>query len=171
MSRKRSFDAISVECSGDNPSKRTRIVTNRYGRRESTCNYNSFFEQAVEEYEEREKTQFMFQAPKNTFLVESFEISQNFSNKQQVDDQNLDKLIIATISSLTKQIIDMNKRLHNFESRMVKQSRETDLENVDSKEITNFSLPIERVENLIELESKLKDRSFKILTVNTLKFV
>lgn len=156
MSQKRSFDAIPVECSGDNPSKRTRVVANRYGRRESSCNYNSFFEQAVEDYEESgylDKTQFMFQAPRNT-LVESFVTSQSSNNTEQFVDHNLEELIVATISSLTKQIIDINKRLQNCESRMVKQSSETNFENVDSKDMQNFSLPIERVENLIELESK-----------------
>lgn len=174
MSQKRSFDAISVECSGDNPSKRTRVVANRYGRRESACNYNSFFDQAVDEHEEHSQsgTKFigLFQAPRNTSPDGSSVTSQNSNNKQQFVDQNLDKLIVATISSLTKQIIDINKKLQIFESHMVKQSREPDFENVDSKDIQNFSLPIERPENLIELESKLKSRSFKILTVNTSRF-
>lgn len=164
MSQKRSFSEISSDFVENNPTKRIRQITNRFGRRESAVNYNSFFEQALEDFSIDQ--QFECQ-PFNTCDVASPIVNERFEQEESIEN-NLHQQIIATISMLNKQMIDFNKRLGNCELKICHQLKEDrkSLNDTGCDIAGDFMLPVEDTKSLNELESKLKNRPFKILQVN-----
>lgn len=164
MSQKRSFIEISDDFVENNPTKRIRQQTNRFGRRESAVNYNSFFEQALEDFNIDQQLDYQ---PFNTCEHRLSTLNTTFEKKESIGN-DLHNQIIATISILTNQMSNFNKRLGNCELKMSHQMKE-DRANFKTSECdmnSDLILPIEDTRSLKELESRLKNRSFKILLVN-----
>lgn len=127
-------------------------------------NYDSFFKQALEDFNIDQ--QFDCQ-PLNTFEIASPTENERFEHEESIEN-DLHHQIIATISTITKQINDFKKRLGNCELNMSHQLKEdrSNFKDTRCNITSDFILPIEDTKSLKELESKLKNRSLKNLLVN-----
>lgn len=151
--------------------KRFRKTTNRYGTRESTMNYDSFFENQHENvsFEADQHNRQTSNSNVNAFSeVESF-------CKQKNENEEMIKLIIATINTITKQTIQMSQRIQRLEFKPteMKKSSMIPLNSVShhSNHILDFKLPIDQCHGLQGLESKLNNRSMKMLLVIKLQII
>lgn len=145
-----------MESSENISAKRFRKTTNRYGTRESTMNYDSFFENQHESVS--------VQADQT-----SFSEAESFCEKKN-EDEGMIKLIIATVNIVTKQIIQMSHRIQRLESKSIEPIKKISIIPLDSvshhsNHILDFTLPIDQRHGLEGLESKLNNRSVKMLLV------
>lgn len=160
MSNKRG--AIQLEQNNNNnPPKRIRNTTNRYGTRESGLNYNSFFDQALNDFD--------LNAEQRTESLSTNDVVPILdSDTEKKHDTKFTNQIVLTISTITEQIVNISKRLRVFENQMVHRTEESKAKsNAETKCDSNLDaiLPIADVSSLNQLEVKLQNRSFKILLV------
>lgn len=161
MSNKRGAIQLDQNNNNNYPSKRIRNTTNRYGTRESGVNYNSFFDQALNDFEINTEQKTESLSTNNVVPILD-------SNTEKKHDPNFTNQIVITISTITEQIVNISKRLRIFENQMVQRAKESKPEsNAEMKCDSNLDtiLPIDDVSSLDQLEVKLQNRSFKILLV------
>lgn len=140
--------------------KRSRQKTKRFGNRESTYTYDSFFDQALQSVEKNINSAVPNENQSNIFSETKID--------QVYDQQSMTNVIIATIDAITKQVFEMTAKMKSFEeivsqplNRVENAAPET-----TSTQSNLIKLPIETTDGLDDFELKLKTRSFKIIVVS-----
>lgn len=143
--------------------KRRRNQTKRFGQRETSVNYNSYFEEHNLSITINSPPNDTVESKANSSIESCFVLSQD----------ELDK-IIATIATVTSQMRSMNEKVKTLEQKVstckCDKSQYRRMISTGSVEYTqseiDFNFPVQNAVDIEQLEIRLKNRAFKMLVVS-----